>query len=432
MADATPQLKRKGEEVAAHRKAKKQRKSDAAALRNSVQTATPATTTTPKKQSNPAPKRNGVSEDVTNGTPTTAQHGQSDATAQTLTATVNGVDEEPGVVGDVVPGKSDLLKAAETDKKKKKEKKERKEKEKEKESKKPDSWITSPVQGGWFLSTADPTFSPDEKHLIIANLRSLCIYATETSLLANTLPVDDKGVLTAYALSSTKPNRVYIADSTGQVALWDWVSGKNVARWWLRSTIVHMAVITKPESESDELMYCVDAGGKNISLRILPIKAKANEPRHSLKQILDTGSSTIRGIQVLLQGKYVVVSSDDSITVGKRVKANSKTELQDFEYVWREFKFSKRITTFNAYHREPQETGKGKKVAQDQREVIDIAVGHDSGVVLLFEDILASFAAIEKGKKGKIDTAEGLKPKRLHWHRDAVGSVKWSLDGKCH
>jgi NET1-associated nuclear protein 1 (U3 small nucleolar RNA-associated protein 17) len=431
MADATPQLKRKSEEVAAHRKAKKQRKSDAAALRNGVQTATPATNTTPKKQTTPALKTNGVSEDVTNGTPTTAQHGQSDATAQTPTATVNGVGEEPGVVGDVIPGTPNLLKAAETDNKKKKKKEKKERREKEKESKKPDSWITSPVQGGWFLSTADPTFSPDEKHLIIANLRSLCIYAAETSLLANTLPVDDKGVLTAYALSSTKPSQVYIADSTGQVALWDWVRGKNVARWWLRSTIVHMAVITKPESESDELLYCVDAGGKDISLRVLPIKAKATEPRHSLKQILDTGSSTIRGIQVLLQGKYVIVSSDDSITVGKRVKV-SKTELQDFEYVWREFKFSKRITAFNAYHRELQETGKGKKVAQDQRDVLDVAVGDDTGVVLLFEDILASFAAIEKGKKGKIDTAEGLKPKRLHWHRDAVGSVKWSLDGKCH
>jgi NET1-associated nuclear protein 1 (U3 small nucleolar RNA-associated protein 17) len=52
-------------------------------------------------------------------------------------------------------------------------------------------------------------------------------------------------------------------------------------------------------------------------------------------------------------------------------------------------------------------------------------------VVLLFEDILASFAALEslEKKKGETDSAESFRPKRLHWHRDAVGSVKWSLDG---
>jgi NET1-associated nuclear protein 1 (U3 small nucleolar RNA-associated protein 17) len=94
--------------------------------------------------------------------------------------------------------------------------------------------------------------------------------------------------------------------------------------------------------------------------------------------------------------------------------------------------FSKHITTFNAYFREPLETGKANKATQDQRDVLDLAVGDETGVILLFEDILASFAAVEgsqKGKKGRPDNADSFRPKRLHWHRDAVGSVKWSLDG---
>jgi NET1-associated nuclear protein 1 (U3 small nucleolar RNA-associated protein 17) len=418
-ANATPQLKRKGEEVAAQRKTKKQRKSDAAALRNGngVETAITATNTTPNAKNTSTPKKQSQVTPQTNGTPSTSQQ--------------NGLVD----LADQQDATPHLLKASgdeESRKTKKKEKKERKERDKQKRNnelsieesiaatKGKDNWVTSPVQGGWFQST-DPVFSPDEKYLILANLRSLRIYATETSLLAKTLPVDE-GVLTAYALSS-KPSQVYIADSAGCIALWDWVSGKNLARWYLRSTVEHMAVITKPDSD-DELLCCVD--GKDISVRALSIKAKPDEPRHSLKQILETGF-TIRGLQVLLQGKYIIVSSDESITVGKRVKV-SKTELQDFEYVWREFKFSKRVTTFNAYHREPQETGKGKKV--DQRDVIDIAVGDDTGVILLFEDILASFATVEKSKKDKVNNAEGLRPKRLHWHRDAVGAVKWSLDGK--
>jgi NET1-associated nuclear protein 1 (U3 small nucleolar RNA-associated protein 17) len=402
-------------------------------------------TPTPKKQSKSTPKTNGASEDATVGTPTVSrqdklQHGAGDSKAPNtpdLLSAAEKVETKKGKAEDAdMQDTPELSKSA----LKKKQKKEQREKNRVKRHEllkaeepvpakkgKTESWVTSPTQGGWFLPT-DPVFSPDEKYLILANLKSLRIYATESSLLANTIPVGDGGVLTAYALSSTKPNQVYIADSTNQIALWDWVSGKNIARWFPRATVQHMAVITKPESD-EELLFCVDGapgGGKDINVRALRITSK-NEDKHMLKQILETGS-TIRGIQVLLQSKYVVVASDDSITVGKRVKV-SKTELQDFEYVWREFKFAKRITTFNAYHREPLETGKGKK-AQDQRDVIDIAVGDDTGVILLFEDILASFAAIEKGKKDKVDTAEGLRPKRLHWHRDAVGAVKWSLDGK--
>jgi NET1-associated nuclear protein 1 (U3 small nucleolar RNA-associated protein 17) len=425
MADATPLLKRKGEEVA-QRKTKKQRKNEAATTPDSKNTPIP------KKQSTATPTTNGVSEDATIGTLTVSRL---DGTPDLLKAAEAVEPKKKKSKAADVQDAPELSKNALKKKQKKEQKKQDRATRNEllkiqdpasankAKAKRPESWVTSCVQGGWFLPT-DPVFSPDEKYLILANLRSLRIYATDTSLLTNTLPVGEGGVLTAYALSFTNPSQVYIADSTHQLALWDWVSGKNVAKWYPRAIVEHMAVITKPGSD-EELLFCVDAGGKDINLRALPIQRKANEPPHSLKQVLET-DSTIRSFQVLLQGKYVIAASDDSITFGKRVKI-SRTELQDFEYVWREFKFSKRVTTFNAYYREPQEI-KGKKATQDQRDVIDIAVGDDTGVIILFEDILASFAAVEKGKK--TDTAEGLRPKRLHWHRDAVGAVKWSLDGK--
>ncbi|KAF1836193.1 WD domain-containing protein [Decorospora gaudefroyi] len=487
MSDAAPQLKRKSEDVAAQRKAKKQRRSEAAARsddgRNGVDTSTPSATTTHKSKTTPKPKKhskstpmtNGVSQDATNDTPATSQ--KTKKLREQQNGAANHVESEPGIVETQTPSLEvngetdgaghhdrkppstpDLLPAAESvelrqkqedtshlSKKElnKKKKKERKEKNRaarkeltmtevadsarKKKAKRSEEWLTSSSQGGWFLST-DPVFSPDEKYLILANLKSLRIYAAETSLLANVLPIGDTGVLTAFALSSTKPNQVYVADSTGMVTLWDWVSGKKIGQWDAGATIQHMAVITRPESDED-FVYCHEAGdGHSISVRAFYTKSRGS--RTELKQLLET-SSAIHDVQVLLQGRYVVLASDDSMTVGKRVKV-SKTALQDFEYVWREFKFSKRITTFDAFSRQPQGSDKGKQVARDQRDVIDLAVGDEAGVVLLFEDILASFAAIEssqKGKKDKTDIAEGFRPKRLHWHRDAVGSVKWSLDG---
>ena len=172
--------------------------------------------------------------------------------------------------------------------------------------------------------------------------------------------------------------------------------------------------------------------GKSHIVNVHALRTGAQASTTELKPILKT-SSNIIDIQVLLQGRFVVVACGDSLMVGKRQK-QSKTAVQDFEYVWRELKFAQRITTFHTYVRDPAEvTGKPAKSVQDHRDVIDIAIGDISGVLLLFEDILSSFAAIEsvqKGGKTKADNAESLRPKRLHWHRDAIGSVKWSLDGK--
>ena len=128
----------------------------------------------------------------------------------------------------------------------------------------------------------------------------------------------------------------------------------------------------------------------------------------------------------------MVVACANSIMVGKRLKLH-KTALKDFEYTWREFKTSKRITASSAYVRIPERPDKAKTAAHDSKDNIDLAVGDEEGAIILFEDILSSFARIEKSqKKGEDTNADlgDLKPKRLHWHREAVGSVRWSLDGR--
>ncbi|CAA9966486.1 WD domain containing protein [Pyrenophora teres f. maculata] len=464
MVDVAPQLKRKREEAAAQKKAKKQRKDEAAAALESSrngQPGTPATNSTPKtkntstfkKQSSVTPKTNGASKDATRETPVTAlkvdkspaqgngstnDEEQDAATAtQTPSKAPNRLVEKVG--NDEAHGTSQ---AAEKVERKKKEKK-RKDKAKRDElvetepsvpvtkSRNSARYITSAPQGGWFLP-ADPIFSTDEKYLLVADSNILRVYSTETSLLAHTLFEGDIGNVTAYSLSATSPHLVYVAYSVGQIIMWDWVTARQIGRWHVDAKVKNMAVIIKPESDED-FVYCHEADdGHSVCVRALRTKSQTSEKseRSQLKQLLKT-NSVIHGIRVLLQGKYVVVATVDSITVGKRIKA-SRTALEEFEYLWREFKLSKHTTTFDVYLREQKETGNGKKGAQDQRDIIDIAVGDDTGVILLFEDILASIAAIEssqKGKKDRVDSADSLRPKRLHWHREAVGAVKWSLDG---
>jgi NET1-associated nuclear protein 1 (U3 small nucleolar RNA-associated protein 17) len=288
-------------------------------------------------------------------------------------------------------------------------------------------WSISTPFGGWFLPQ-DPVFSSDEKFLILANIRGLQIYSTETSLLAHVLPVGS-GVLTAYCLSSTKPSQVYIANSAGLITLWDWIDAKKIGRWDIGTNIRQIAVVTQPETTQD-LVYCHEVGSSHV-INVHALRTREQNSQTDLKRIFKT-KSPISNIEVLLGGNVVIVACANSVVVGRRSKLQ-KTALQEFEYVWREFTTSKRITALCS-HIQPQEpVGEGKRAAQQLKDNLDIAVGDESGAIHLFEDLLSVSAGLEKSQKKREDPSadlESLKPKRLHWHREAVGSMKWSLDGK--
>jgi NET1-associated nuclear protein 1 (U3 small nucleolar RNA-associated protein 17) len=432
MAETSAQLKRKRESAAGlQKKAKKQRKSDTIAGQNAGAEQVVAAEAAPETQTTPQPEdklksksrkaqTNGVRDQgATNGTPSSLKADTKDVETESLLGDTDPVIVQKSFKERVAEAKEaakeDSNKQVSTSTQAKKQKHNNK-------------WTVSQTQGGWFLPM-DPVFSQDEKYMLIANPKAIHIYVAETSLLAHLLPVGATGFVTAYALSSTKPDQLYVADSNGLITLWNWVEATKVGRWDIGAVVRNMVVVTQPGSD-DDIVYCHETGDKHI-VNVHALRTKAQASQTELKRVLKTNSA-ITNLQVLLQGKYVIIATADTITVGKRVKV-SKTALQEFEYVWRELKFSNRITTCNTYYRQREVPESGNKSGQYQREVLDLAVGDEVGVVLLFEDILASFAVVEslqKGSKTRTDSADSLRPKKLHWHRDAVGAVKWSLDGK--
>jgi NET1-associated nuclear protein 1 (U3 small nucleolar RNA-associated protein 17) len=290
---------------------------------------------------------------------------------------------------------------------------------KTKSASKKSPWLVSTPFGGWFLPQ-DPVFSSDEKFLILANVRGLQIYSTETSLLAHVLPVGS-GVLTAYSLSSTKPTQVYIANSAGLITLWDWVDAKKLGRWDIGTNIRQIAVVTQPDTNQD-LVYCHEVGSSHV-INVHALRTRDQKSQTDLKRIFKS-KSPISKIEVLLGGNVVIVACANSVVVGRRSKLQ-KTALQDFEYIWREFTTSKRITALCSYIQPQEPLGEGKRASQQLKDNLDIAIGDESGAIHLFEDLLSVSAGLDPSAD-----LESLKPKRLHWHREAVGSLKWSLDGR--
>lgn len=300
-------------------------------------------------------------------------------------------------------------------------------KEYKKKERQSDPWSISAPQGGWFLSQ-DPVFSPDEKYLLLGKLKALDVYAADTSLLVRSLSLGASSVALAYAISSTNPDLVYVADSAGIISLWNWTNGSKLGRWGIGANVQHLVVVAQPTTSRD-LVFAHEAEDKHI-VNVHALYTGDEASKTEVKQILKT-SRPITGMQVLLQGKLLVLSTPNSMIVGKRRKFK-QTALQDFEYTWREFEMSKRITTFNAFVQTP---GGKDKALEDTRDHLDLAVGDEEGVIYLFEDVISRFVIVEKSQKEKSDKKvgpESLTPKRLHWHRTAVRALKWSLDGERH
>ncbi|KAF1974874.1 WD40 repeat-like protein [Bimuria novae-zelandiae CBS 107.79] len=439
-ANGAAQLKRKREGAEAQRKKAKTGKSkpvangtvtpskkSSAALE---QKSTPTPIVTPEVKSDrkdkSTPKNvqtNGTPPNPATGTPSSSQtkdkaQAKARKAAKQAAPAVKGSVEQNDETEDVASAKSEgatetqVLAAP-------------KDKEPKRKGRQSDPWSISAPQGGWFLPQ-DPVFSPDEKYLLLGKLRALDVYAVDTSLLVRSLPLSSSSVALAYALSSTNRDLVYVASSAGNISLWNWTDGSKLGRWEFGSNAKHLVVVEQPSVARDLVFTHEEVKDKHIvSVHALYTGEEASKTE--VKQILQN-SRPITGMQVLLQGKLVVLSTANSMIVGKRQKRN-KTALQEFEYTFREFEMSRRVTTFHAFV--PMPDGNDKALAE-VHDHLDLAVGDDEGAIHLFDDVITKFVAVERSLKEKSEKKVGLEslaPRRLHWHRSAVRSLKWSLDG---
>lgn len=71
---------------------------------------------------------------------------------------------------------------------------------------------------------------------------------------------------------------------------------------------------------------------------------------------------------------------------------------------------------------------KRSKKSKGSKEIVNLAVGGLKGSIFVFEDVLESLTQSENHSQRP--NTEPLAARKLHWHRNAVASVKWSSDGE--
>jgi NET1-associated nuclear protein 1 (U3 small nucleolar RNA-associated protein 17) len=268
------------------------------------------------------------------------------------------------------------------------------------------------------------------RFLIIAHRKSIKVYSTSNSLLnlevnLHVGPGQKPPVrIVAYSLSPTDSNLLWVACSNGEIYRIDWTTGEGGNRPWTTSNGTSQMAVASMDLDGHKRDVVFTAGAKDgwhISAHEL------GRLGHSLTAQSRTIYSSSRPIQILkiaVEGGVIVAASEKRVLIGKlRSKVFESVDKIRYEFhvfesndfiLSMDFRVSKRNLTL------PSKASKVEKAS-----VVDVVVGDVKGAIFIHNDLLANL--IRLGSKGEAPI--NLLPRKFHWHRTGVLTVKWSLDG---
>ncbi|KEQ79216.1 WD40 repeat-like protein [Aureobasidium pullulans EXF-150] len=251
-------------------------------------------------------------------------------------------------------------------------------------------WSLSKPLGGRFV-LHDPIFAQDESCVFASNGREVEVLSIATSLVERKLPGPDHSA-TAFAVSVADEEDLYIASSTGRVQRWNWITGTPVNDdIKFEGSISALAVVASGDASQDALYaICQKSGDWNIVTGDRTIYTSKDALSH-----------------LRIEGDFVVAATSTKLVVGKRI-ASADSPRYDFV----EITVSAGVTSLECRI----ESSESKKKAKTEN--VTVAVGNVSGEIFLYENVYPSDKS-----------AESLTPRTLHWHREAVATLKWSKDG---
>ena len=262
--------------------------------------------------------------------------------------------------------------------------------------------ISAPSAGR--LLDHDPIFVRDaggQEFLITANERETLLLSLETSLVVRTFSAPEGCSVLALTEDRLSDGVVHIAYSDGSIASWDWTRDGPSDHWF--------ATVDAP---------IAIAGAPLLGEKSFPVLyITTNQSRYYVyvgTQRLSSTRKRLQSIQTLGNAQYIVVSGPSVLAIGKR-QDGTKTE---FEYTWVEIPLQTASTCLDA-RLLPKQTGKNNNPSRSLG--LSLAIGCKNGQIHHFEDVSTLFKQREQ--------ASLPEPVVLHWHRNAVSSVKFSSDG---
>lgn len=283
----------------------------------------------------------------------------------------------------------------------------------------------------------------NKRYLLLAYRTVVNVYSTTTSLLLRSLRVGRSDNVSALKFSETDSSYIYVSTSSGIIQVWNWLDGKKFDSWDTNSTIEDLGTSSSVKSGqvtsapgigslNGSIVYTVDRRGGSLWMitahRLFGGRDAVKTEVATLRKV----SEPLRSLKILENGRLVLASFGSCLTIGTTENTNP-ISLKDLRYVWRDLQCPEWIASLDAriMDREvPLKNWKKSKFRQSAigDRVVDIVVGGLKGSIFIYQDLLEQLALresqINPERKGDLSS------RKLHWHRTAVLSVKWSLDGE--
>lgn len=261
--------------------------------------------------------------------------------------------------------------------------------------------------------------------MLVATRRMLNVYSLSSSLLVRRFNISQSAAVVDLKISKGNPDLVFVITSDGTISLWNWIIGEQLASVNFGCRIYGLDVAAVEGSHADTLFLIAksnEGSGQSHIASVVFAHQQTTASQASLEQLSATYSE-LSHIQILDSGRVIFAASRDTVVLGwsQRLRGNLNTKDEVFKHKWKGIAFPEELTCLHARFNPRLDESKDKPKSALKSNAYSLAIGSTQGMIYVYDDILSIF------QDGKRPTP---KPRKLHWHRNPVGAIKFSLDGK--
>lgn len=255
------------------------------------------------------------------------------------------------------------------------------------------------------------------------------MYSTEDSLLVRriALPLAESGDSTKFVsthivslvLSKSDTDYIWVACSDGRIWHINWTSGAGVdspftvdAKKVLDMTADAMEIDGKLEDVLLVLQKLTRSSGQIVAYNARALSTRTGKALHTY----DESPQLLRSVA---GGRFIVAAAKETIHIGL-LKSKKPASFDDLTYRFLCFDVPDIISCLDI-----RPTFRSAKKGGLEIQSVDVAVGGARGAIYVYHDLLSNLP----GEGSASPNAGFIQPKKYHWHRRAVHSVKWSEDG---
>ena len=199
------------------------------------------------------------------------------------------------------------------------------------------------------------------------------------------------------------------------------MQGKKLRKWDVKSRVYDLIVSTVEYTTGPiDTVFTIDQTKEQwmiTSHRLAGLENKKTELK-----TLYVSNHPITRFRTLDGAKCIVAAGEQRLITGT-LNESGLESIKSLSFVWREFRAPEPIVALDARIAESDSTGKG--ILREHEAIsLDVVIGGEEGSLYMYCNIISHLVEIEERK-----SRHSPPMKRLHWHRNGVGDVRWSLDG---